>query len=194
MARTRNGKPTDIRQPVTEWETGAHLYATFGSHWKAGAASMIPFAVVYFSAQPLGTAIQSIAMGGYTIAPTIIAIFATGWAAMSYGILRALRFERRISVHYVVWTIAGAVALLAVALSVLTVATWASEGLVSPVRHQSWGTMLVWAPIIGGLGSFIGRFVLRRYVSWHVWLQRRALPPVFDFVEGKRDKGEFERM
>jgi hypothetical protein len=194
MARAKSSTPRDIRQPITEWEPGAHLYATFGSHWKAGAASLIPFGVIYFTAQPLGSAIQSIAMGGYTIAPAVVGIFATGWAGMSYGLLALLRHERRVSVHYAVWTMTGAAVLLAVALGLLTVVTWASVGFVNPTEHQSWNTMLWAAPLLGGLGSFIGRFVLRRYVSWHVWIQRKPLPDAFTFVEGKRDKNDFERM
>jgi len=194
MARSKSSKPTNLRQSVTEWEPGAFLYATFGSHWKAGAASLIPFGVIYFTAQPLGSAIQSIAMGGYTIAPAVVGVFATGWAGMSYALLHLLRTEQRVTVHYATWTATGAILLLLVALGTLTLVTWASEGLVDPTTHHSWNTMLWAAPLIGGLGSFIGRFALRNYVSWHVWLERKALPDVFDFVEGKRDKDEFERM
>lgn len=194
MARARSKQPRDIRQPITEWEPGAHLFATFGSHWKGGAASLIPFGVIYFTAQPLGSAVQSIAMGGYTIAPTIVAIFATGWAGMSYGLLHLLRHERRVSVHYAAWSATGAAVLLALALSLLTVVTWASVGFVNPTEHQSWNTMLWAAPLIGALGSFIGRFVLRRYVSWHVWIKRKPLPDALTFVEGKKDKNDFERM
>ena len=194
MPRGKSSKPTNLRQPVTGWEAGAFLYATFGSHWKAGAASLIPFGVIYFTAQPLGTAIQSIAMGGYTIAPAVIGVFATGWAAMSFLLLHLLRFEKRVTVHYAVWSATGAALLLVVALAILSIVTWASEGFVNPTSHHSWNTMLWAAPLLGALGSFIGRFTLRSYISWHVWLERKPLPPVFDFVEGKRDKDEFERM
>src|SRR6187455_383388 len=128
MARGKSSKPTNLRQPVTGWEAGAFLYATFGSHWKAGAASMIPFGVIYFTAQPLATAIASVAMGGYTIAPAVIGIFATGWAGMSYLLLHLLRHEQRVTVHYAVWTATGAAVLLAVALGVLSGVTWATEG------------------------------------------------------------------
>lgn len=190
----RSSTPTNIRQPVTRCEPGAHLYATFGSHWKGGAASMIPFAVIYFVAQPLGSALQSLAIGGYTIVPVIFGIFATGWAGMSMLLLHVLRKEERAVIHYVAWTITGAVVLLLVSLLVLTLVTWGSAGFVSPTSHQSWNTMLWAAPLVGALGSFIGRFVLRTYISWNVWLVRKPLPDVFDFVEGKRDKDEFERM
>lgn len=194
MASQKRTAPKSVRQQVSRWEAGAHLYATFGSHWKAGAASLIPFAVVYFTAQPLGSAIQGIAMGGYTIAPFIVAVFATGWAAMSYGLLHVLRMDQRIWVHYLSWTLSGAASLLVVAMGILTLVTWASEGHLDPTQHQSWGTILWGAPLFGGLGAFIGRFVLRNYITWHIWIVRKPLPPVFDFVEGKRDKNEFERM
>jgi hypothetical protein len=194
MATKKRTAPVNVRQQVSRWEAGAHLYATFGSHWKAGAASLIPFAVVYFTAQPLGSAIQGIAMGGYTIAPFIVAVFATSWAGISYGLLRLLRMDQRVWVHYVVWMVTGAIALLIGALAILTLVTFASEGGASPTEHQSWNTMLWAAPLFGALGSLIGRFVLRNYISWHVWIVRKPLPPVFDFVEGKRDKNEFERM
>ncbi len=194
MASQKRTAPRSVRQQVSQWEPGAHLYATFGSHWKAGAAALIPFAVVYFTAQPLGTAVAGIAMGGYTIAPFIIGVFATGWAAMSYGLLHVLRKDDRVWVHYLSWSLSGAVALLVVALGVLTLVTWASEGIVNPTLHKSWGVMLWGAPLFGALGSFVGRFVLRNYITWHIFIERNPLPDVFDFVQGKRDKNDFERL
>lgn len=194
MARKKSSSPRDIRMPVSEWEPGAHLYTTFGKHFRGGAASMIPFGVIYFTAQPLGDAIQSIAMGGYTIAPAIVGIFATGWAAMSYLLLHRLRFNQSVAAHYTAWTVTGAALLLAVALAFLTVVTWSTVGFVSPTQHHSWGLMLWAAPLVGGLGSFIGRFALRRHISWHVWIERPPLKDVLTFVDGKRDKNDFERM
>lgn len=193
MARKTSSSPRSLRMPVNAWEPGAHLHASFGKHWRAGAASLIPFAVIYFTAQPLGDAIQSIAMGGYTIAPTVVGIFATGWAGMSYLLLHLLRFNRSVLAHYAAWTVAGAVILLAVALGVLTAATLLA-GHTDPTEHQSWSLMLWAAPLVGALGSLIGRFVLRNYVHWHVWIEREPLKDVFEFVEGKRDKNDFERM
>jgi hypothetical protein len=53
---------------------------------------------------------------------------------------------------------------------------------------------MIGTPLLGARGSIIGRRVLASGIFWHVRIGRKPLPPVFDFVEGKHHRGEFERM
>lgn len=52
----------------------------------------------------------------------------------------------------------------------------------------------VGAILIGAAGSLIGRRVIAPGIQWHAWVIRTPLPDVFGFVEGKRDRDDFERM
>lgn len=195
MAKRKARAPKRVRQQLSVWEEGAFLFATFISHWKAGFASLLPFAVIYFTVQPLGDAIQSIAMGGYTIAPVLVAIYATGWAAMSYGLLHLLRRNERAWFHYAAWTVTGAVTLFLVGIGFLSLVTLIGEGSsASPMDHKSWDLFLWATPLLGAFGAFIGRFVLRNFITWHITIDRKPLPNVFEFVPGKRDKREFEKL
>lgn len=195
MSSTGRKAPTRLRQQVKEYEDGAVLYATFGGHMKAGFASLIPFFVVFFSAQPIGEALAAIGMGGYTVAPSLLAIYCAAWAGMSYGLLHLLRRDTRVWLHYLTWALAGAVALVLASMLFLTLVTWASEGFgTSPTEHKSWGLFLAATPGLGALGSLIGRFVLRHFISWHVEIERPPLPDALEFVPGKVDKNEFRKL
>lgn len=194
MSAKPGSKPRNIRQAATVHEDGAHLYASFGVHWRAGVATLIPFAVIFFSTQPFGNAMATLTIGGYTIAPAFVALFATGWALMSLGLLHRLRFEERVTVHYVVYGLAGAIALWVIAMLALAGIRLAEAGTWDLWHAEAFTRFMIGAPLLGAMGSIIGRRVLASGVFWHVWIERKPLPPVFDFVEGKHDRDEFERM
>lgn len=194
MRAKAGSKPRDIRQAVTRHEGGAHLYAPFGVHWRAGVATLIPFAVLFFTTQPFGDAMATLTMGGYTISPAVIALFATAWAVMSVGLLHRLRFEERVTVHYVVYGVAGAIALWVTGVLVLAGIRLAEAGTLDLWHAEAFTRFMIGTPLLGAMGSVIGRRVLASGIFWHVWIERKPLPPVFEFVEGKHDRDEFERM
>lgn len=190
----RSNAPKNVRQAVTNRLPGAHLYAAFGTHWRAGVATLIPFAILFFTTQPFGQAMAALTSGGYTVGPAVIAGHATAWALMSYWLLHLLRFSDRTAVHYGVYAGAGAVALLVVAMVALVLVQLAEDGTPDFWNAASFTGFLWGAPLLGAIGSVIGRRVLAPGISWHVWLERGPLPDVFDYVEGKRDKDDFQRM
>lgn len=170
------------------------MYAAFGVHWRAGVTTLIPFAVLFFTMQPFGDAMATLTTGGYTITPAVIGLFATGWAVMSVGLLHLLRFEERVVVHYVVYGVAGALALWLTGVLVLAGIRFAEAGTLDLWHAEAFTRFMIGTPLLGAIGSVIGRRVLASGVFWHIWIERKPLPAVFDFVEGKHDRDEFERM
>lgn len=187
--------PRPLRRDVPQREEGAFLWATFGTHWRAGAASMIPFGIIYFTTQPFGSAMTTLTMGGFIIGPAVIAFFASLWAVMSYGLLHLLRNDIRVWLHYTVYAAAGAVGLFVLAmLSLVGVQAYNTHGGLDFWNAASF-TGFLWAtPLLGAIGSIVGRRVLASGVRWTIWIKRPPLPDVFTFVDGKRDKDEFQRM
>lgn len=187
--------PKPLRRAVPEYEDGAFLYAQFGVHWRAGAASLIPFGIIYFTTQPLGEALQTLTMGGYVIGPAVVGFFATAWALMSYGLLHLLRYDTRTWLHYTVYAAAGAVGLLVLAmLSLVGVQAYNTQGGLNFWDHQSF-TGFLWAtPLLGAVSSIVGRRVLASGIRWTILMTRAPLPNVFDYVDGKHDRDEFQRM
>ena len=123
----KNLKP--LRRQLPDFEPGAFLYAGFGVHWRAGAASLIPFGIIYFTTQPFGSAMTTLTMGGFVIGPLVIAFFATAWALMSVWLLHLLRHDTRTWLHYTVYAAAGAVGLFLLAmLSLVGVQAYNTRG------------------------------------------------------------------
>jgi uncharacterized membrane protein YeaQ/YmgE (transglycosylase-associated protein family) len=191
---TKSSKPKNVRQGLTTYEPGAHLYASFVTHWKGGVASMIPFGVLYFTTQPFEQAMTTLATGGFTIGPAIIGITALAWALMSMAVLQRLRFRDSLRLHLLVYAITGAVVLLTLAMVALTLVQGLKDGVYDPSTSDAFSRMLIGAPIVGALGSVIGRWTIDSGTAWHRMIVREPLPDVFTFVEGKRDKDEFKRM
>jgi hypothetical protein len=163
-------------------------------HWRAGAATLIPFGIMYFTTQPFERAMTTLTTGGFIIAPSIIALFATLWACMSYLLLHRLRFNVRNVVHYTAYAIAGAVGLFVLAMLSLVLVQ-----LYNYRTFDFWNaaafTGFVWAsPLLGAVSSLIGRRVLAAGIQWNILIERPALPDVFTYVDGKRDRDEFQRM
>jgi hypothetical protein len=183
-----------IRQALKGYEEGAHLWAPFVVHWRAGAATLIPFGIIYFTTQPLGAALTTLTMGGYIIGPTILAFFATLWAAMSFYLLHRLRFNTRTGVHYTVYGVAGAVGLLLLAMVSLTLVQLYNDGTPDFWNAASFVGFLWASPLLGAISSVFGRRVLAPGIQWHTLIERPALPDVFTFVEGKHDRDEFQKM
>ena len=183
-----------MRQPLKDHEPGAHLYATFWSHVKAGLVSLAPFAIIYFTAQPLDDAMSFLASGGFTIAPTLLAAYSYGWALMSMALLHGLRRSESVPRHYLAYAVAGAVLLALLAIAILTLVRLSVEGTADFWNASTFGMLMIASPLLGALGSVIGRRVLAPGIHWHRWLERAPLPPALEFVEGKRDKDEFKRM
>lgn len=195
MARTKAQRaPRRMRQPLKDHEPGAHLHATFWTHVKAGLVSLAPFALLYFTAQPLEDAMSFLASGGFTIAPTLLAVYSCGWALMSMALLHRLRFSESVAHHYIVYAIAGAVALPVLAIAILTLVRLAVEGSADFWNATTFGMLMIASPLLGALGAVIGRRVLAPGIHWNRWLERAPLPPALEFVEGKRDKDDFTRM
>lgn len=189
-----NGSTRRVRKPVTVYQDGAHMYASFGAHWRAGVASLIPFGILFFTTQPFGEAMMALTTGGYTIGPALVAAHATAWAAMSFGVLHVVRFSASKAVHYGAYAGAGAVALLTFSMLVLVIVRLIEADAVDFWNATRFQFFLWAAPLLGAIGSVIGRRFLARDISWTVWIERGPLPDVFDFVEGKRDKEDFQRM
>lgn len=188
-----NLKP--LRRSVPQFEEGAFLYAQFGVHWRAGAASLIPFGIIYFTTQPFGAAMQTLTMGGYVVGPAVLGIFATLWALMSFGLLHLLRHDTRTWVHYTVYAVAGAIGLWLLAMLLLVaVQAYNTSGQLDFWNHASF-TGFAWAtPLLGAVSSIVGRRVLASGIRWTILIERGPLPNVFDYVEGKHDRDEFHRL
>lgn len=186
--------PKPLRQRLAQYEPGAHMFAPFGVQWRAGAASLIPFGILYFTTQPFGQAATTLTMGGYIIGPTVIAFFATAWALMSSGLLHVLRFDTRTWRHYTVYALAGAVGLLIAAMASLVIVRLISDRTVDFWNAESFAGFLWASPLLGAISSIVGRRTLAPGIAWYRWLERPPLPDALTFVEGKRDKDEFQRM
>lgn len=187
-------KPKNVRQGLSRYEPGAHLYAAFPQHWKAGVASMIPFAILFFTTQPFHQAMNAITAGGYTITPAIVAVTSVLWAVMSVAILHQLRFRDNNKLHFLVYGVAGALVLLVLAIAAITVVQGRETGIYDPSTSPVFLQMLIGAPLVGAAGSVIGRWTLNTSIYWHRWIVREPLPDVFKFVDGKRDKDDFKRL
>jgi hypothetical protein len=184
-----------LRRTVDTQEPGAFLSASFGVHWRAGAASLIPFAIIYFTTQPLGSALTTLTMGGYVIGPLVVGFFATSWALMSLALLHALRFDTRTWLHYLVYAVAGAIGLFLLAmLSLLAVQAYNTQGGLDFWHADSFSGFVWAAPLLGAIASIVGRRVLATGIRWTVLIERPPLPDVFTYVEGKHDRDEFQRM
>ena len=186
---------TPLRRTLTDFEPGAFLYANFGVHWRAGAATLIPFGILYFTTQPLGAAMTSLTMGGFVIGPLVVGFFATAWALMSVQLLHWLRNDTRTWLHYTVYAVAGAVGLFLLAmLSLVAVQAYNTQGGLDFWNAAAFTGFLWAAPLLGAIASIVGRRTLAPGIHWTVEIERPPLPDVFTFVEGKHDKGEFQRM
>jgi hypothetical protein len=183
-----------IRQGLAAYEDGAHMYARFGVHWRAGAASLIPFGIIYFTTQDFGDAATTLTMGGYIIGPAVVALFATLWAVMSFGLLHRLRFDTRTWVHYTTYAIAGAVGLFLLAMASLALVQQYNDGTPDFWNAASFSGFLWASPLLGAISSIVGRRVLAPGIQWHVLIERPPLPDVFTYVDGKHDRDEFQRM
>ncbi|WP_084105668.1 hypothetical protein [Demequina sp. NBRC 110056] len=186
--------PKRVRQPLSRHEDGAHLYAPYWGHVKAGLASLVPFVILYFVVQPLDEAMGSLGAGGYTVAPVLIVVYACGWAAGSVALLHLLRFSQSRLRHFLTWALAGAVALTALLAGILTLVRLGVEGTADVWNVSSFGTVMLTAPLLGAAGAALGRWALAPSIQWHRWLEREPLPDALVFVEGKHDKDDFERM
>lgn len=210
--RRRNrqpGQPTPLRHTVEAGTPDAYLWAPFGRSMLGGLASLAPFALLLvvgsmaWAPNDLGFADRvahgvnalgiMLAMGGFTIAPVLGGLYCALWALMSRGLVHVLRREPRLMPHMALHAAGGAVLLLAVSMGALQLSL-SRQGLDSIVDAPSFMTLLIGAPLVGAAGAALGVWAIRREITWYVTVVRPPLPNVFDFVEGKRDRGEFERL
>lgn len=210
--RRRNrqpGQPTALRRAVEAGTPGAYLWAPFGKSMLGGLASLAPFALLMLVgsmawapsdlppadrvAHGLNAFGAALATGGFTVVPVLGAAYCALWALMSRVLVHTLRQEPRLMPHMGLHAAGGAVLLLAGAMGVLQLSL-ASQGLGSLTDAPSFMTLLVGAPLVGAAGAALGVWAIRRDITWHVTIVRPPLPNVFDFVEGKRDRAEFERL
>ena len=187
--------PKPLRRELPDFEPGAYLFARFGVHWRAGAASLIPFAILYFTTQPLGSAMTALTMGGYVIGPAVVGLFATLWAVMSVGLLHVLRHDTRTWLHYTVYAAAGAVGLWLLAmLSLVAVHAYNTQGGLDFWHAESFAGFMWASPLLGAVASIVGRRTLASGIRWTKTIVRPPLPDVFTFVDGKHDRDEFHRL
>jgi hypothetical protein len=183
-----------MRQPLKDHEAGAHMYAPFMGHIKGALASAVPFVIIYFLAQPMDEAMSFLAYGGFTVVPVLLTLYCCGWAAMSVGLLAALRTNQSVRIHYLVYAAAGAIALPLLTIALLALVREATLGSAAFWEASTFGMLMLVTPPLGALGTVIGRRVLAPSIQWNRWLERAPLPPALEFVEGKRDKDEFRKM
>lgn len=186
--------PKDVRQGLSQWEPGAHLWAPFPTHWKAGGISLIPFGIIFFTTQPIDQALSMLTLGGFTVFPAIAGSWAAAYALMSMAILHRLRFRDHLRLHLAVYAAAGAATLTLVGMAALTLVEGNQTGIYDPSSSPVFIRTLLLAPVIGALSAALGRWAIDKGIHWHRWIIRNPLPDVFTFVEGKRDKDEFKKL
>lgn len=186
--------PRRILQPLRVREEGAFLHATYWGHIKAALASAVPFAILYFAAQPLDEAMGFLQSGGMTLAPSLLAIYACAWAGGSMLLLRWRRFDDSLVRHLALWAAAAAVALPLVAFGLLALVRAAMQGTWDFWNASTFVLLAAWTPVLGAAGGALGRWALQPSLRWHRWLEREPLPDALTFVEGKRDRDDFSRM
>jgi hypothetical protein len=194
---TRSGSPSspkNIRQGLSRYEPGAHLWAPFAVHWRGGVASLLAFAIAYFGTIPLDDAMALLTLGAYTVVPALGALYATVWAFMSVAILHHLRFRDQLRVHLLWYAGVGAVALTLFVMVVLTISRAAITGYFDPSTSPQFFSFLLGAPVVGAAGAAFGRWAIDNSIYWHRWIVRAPLPDALTFVEGKHDKDDFKRL
>jgi len=195
MARGIEGsKPIDLRHAVDRWQEGAHLWASPGAHFKAGLATLIPALATLFLTRSIGDTLTALTMSAFTLVPLVIGIVSGGWSLLSRALLHALRFQRRAWVHYLAYAAMGAVALWIASFPFMALIGALIFDDPNPLNAYYFWDYMWAAPTFGALGSLIGRYVLSYDIYWHVVVTRPPLPDVFDFVQGRHDRDEFERM
>lgn len=195
MSRRAPDQPIPIRQPLSRYEEGAHLWARPVAHLKGGVVALVPLLILFFTTQPLDQAVTAIAIGGYTVLPGIVLVSATAWMAMSIPLLHTLRYRDHVRVHLVTYGAAGAVALtvLAIVVGIYGPDLWAAL-LPDYIVVRDEGALVrnaLIAPAVGAAGAALGRWSMNRDVMWHRMIVREPLPDVFTFVDKKFDKNDF---
>lgn len=193
-ATSPSSGPKNVRQGLSQWEPGAHLWAPFGTHWKAGGISLIPFGIIFFTTQPIDQALSMLTLGGFTVFPALAGSWAAAFALVSMAILHRLRFRDDLRFHLAVYAAVGAVGLMLVSMAVLTLVEGAQTGIYDPSSSPVFLRTLLLAPLVGGLGAAFGRWAVDKGIYWHRWIVRNPLPDVFTFVEGKHDKDDFKKL
>ncbi|PKQ25359.1 MAG: hypothetical protein CVT64_10165 [Actinobacteria bacterium HGW-Actinobacteria-4] len=183
-----------MRQGLSRYEPGAHLWAPFVVHFRGGVASLLAFVIAYFATVPLEDAMALLTLGAYTIVPAAGALYATVWGFMSVAILHRLRYRDRLRLHFAWYAGVGAVALTLFALATLAVSRGIATGYYDPSTSPLFLAFLAGAPVVGAAGAVFGRWVIDKGIIWHRWIVREPLPDVFTFVEGKHDKDDFKRL
>lgn len=200
-------KPLRVRVEIGTKD--AYLWAPFGDHMKAGLVSLLPILIVAFVAAagylPGDTSFSDRVFGSVgAVGDTIVtfgwvlilvgALYCAAWAAMSVILVHLFRYRPSFYTHLASHAIAGGLIL-----GLLTV------GIVALRRSDELAGAAIWelegfapdilaAIAIGMVGAAVGAWALRRLLFWYVTKEREPLKDVFEFVEGKRLKGEFERL
>lgn len=192
--KRRGNKPKDVRQRLRAYEPGAYLYAGFGAHAMAGSVALLPFGVVFFTTQPVSSALTLLTTGGYIVGPLALAVFACGWAAMSTGLLYLMRMRDNLALHLVVYTVVGSLLLTAIGLLIYSGYRTGVEDEFISADQQGLHNIKLFAPILGALGAAIGRWYLDRSIGWYHTIARPSLPDVLKYEDRKRDKDDYKRM
>lgn len=186
--------PKNVRQGLSRYEPGAHLWAPFVAHWRGGVASLLSFAIAYFATVPFDEAMALLTLGAFTVVPIAGALYATVWAAMSVAILHHLRYRDSLRVHLAWYAGVGAAVLTIVVIVALTLSRGAATGYYDPSTSPQFFSFLIGAPLVGAVGAAFGRWAMDKSIFWHRWIVRDPLPDVFKFVERKHDKDDFKRL
>ena len=198
MASRLPNQPTPVRQSLAQWEPGAHLWAPYFSHFKAGVVSIIPVGLVFLFSQPFDQAMTLIAAGGYTVLPTIMVVAGLLWGTFSWMLLHLLRFKDRLALHLGVYGVVGALALLTLAAFFAWIgpSLWSAllEGETFVRNNDAMFRSIMLAPILGAAGAVLGRWAIDREILWNRFIVRAPLPDVFGFVDKKFDKDDFKEL
>ncbi len=203
------GELKPLRVKVDIGTKGAYLWAPFGDHMKAGLISLLPIVVLavvaasgYLPGDPsfsdrvfggLGSVGNTVSTFGWVLI-LAVALYCAIWAAMSVVVVYLLRHRPSFYLHLAAHAFAGGILIVLFALGFLALARredlvgtpiWEIEGFLPDVSG---------AFAIGFVGAAAGAWALKGMLYWYFSKEREPLKDVFQFVEGRRLKDDFERM
>lgn len=192
LRRRRTGDPLIRRVRLDQPTPLGYLWAPFPNHMKAAAASLLPFAVLFFVVQSPSEAFITLATGGLLVTPIVILAYCAAWAVMSYGVTHVLRHNTSAGTHFAAYALVGAAVLTALAF--LLVSAWTLPRGLAVWSHGGFVPLMTWAPALGAVGSAIGRLALRWELDWFADVEADPGAGALRFETRKRDKDDWEQL
>jgi hypothetical protein len=211
MVRPRRvkGQLKPLRMRVEIGTKDAYLWAPFGDHMKAGLVSLVPVLILAVVAAAgylpgdssffdrviggLGSVGSTIVTFGWTLI-VVGSLYCAAWAMMSMLLVRLFRHRPSFYVHLAAHAIAGGLILVFLMVGLLVLRRgdelagmqiWQLEGFTPDVLA---------AFAMGAVGAAVGAWALKGLLFWYVTKEREPLKDVFEFVEGKHLRDDFERL